>query len=242
MCVYEASARVAKKELLRETDELRRQNALSDQILHALRSDHQVSTILQLLKDQESLASIVKVAISPSVESSVISPSEGKSASNEGVLLQRLESEDCHGPAPAMVPGNVLRPWIAASYDQRLIKHLFFLYWTQIHPAYLLFNMEQFIEGFETGKEEYCSAFLVAAVCAAACHLLGPLWTSISGKVPDIANLRRDFVVEARFQEALADRGARTWLEASRVMLVVDSRMEVSCLTRATGFSHFEGE
>ena len=237
MCVYEATARVAKEKLLRETDELRRQNALSDQILHALRSDHQVPTILQLLKDQESLAVIAKVAISPSVEPSVIS---GSSVRNEGVLLQRLESEDCHSPAPATMPNSVGRRWIAASYDRRLIKHLFFLYWTQVHPAYLLFNMEQFIEGFEEGKEEHCSAFLVAAVCAAACHLLGPLWTSISGKAPDVAKLRRDFALEARFQEALADRGARTWLEASRVMLVVDSRMEVSCLTRATGFSQLE--
>lgn len=237
-CVYEVSARVAKSELQRENGELRRQKALSDQIFHALRSDSKVPNILQLLKDREGLPLIAKLATSPSIESSVGSPSEAwPSATTDELLQQKYESEDCHSPetATATAPGKALYPWIAASYDEQLIKHLFSLYWTWIHPAYLLFSMEQFMEGYKTGNEEHCSAFLVAAVCAAACDLLGPHWTSISGKVPDIPALRRDFVAEAMRQEELADRGTRTWSEASRVMLIVNSRSEVTCITRATG-------
>lgn len=95
------------------------------------------------------------------------------------------------------------------------------------------------MEGYNTGNQEHCSAFLIAAICAAACDLLDPDWTSASGKVPDIAALRRDLVAEAITQEKLADRTARTWLDASRVMLIVKSRSEASspsCSTHAGGF------
>lgn len=243
MCVYEANARVAKSELQRENGELRRQNALSGQILRALRSDRQVSSILQLLKDQEGLALIAKIANSPSIESSINSPSEGKPAVKEGLMEPKHESKGSHSPdrATETAPSEIRYPWITAPCDEQLTKHLFSLYWTWIHPAYLLFSMEQFIEGYKTGNEEHCSAFLVAAVCAAACDLLSPHWTSMSGKIPDIAALRRDFVAKAIRQEVLADRGARTWLEASRVMLIVNSRAEVSCLTRATEFMPDDG-
>lgn len=229
------NARVAKSELQRENGELRRQKALSDQIFHALRSDCQVSNILQLLRDQESLPLIAKLANSPSAESSVGSPSEAWPVANEEPFQRKYGSEDCHSPETATAPSNFLHPRTPAFHDEQLIKHLFSLYWTWIHPAYLLFSMEQFIEGYKTGNKEHCSAFLVAAVCAAACDLLGPHWTSISGKVPDVPALRREFVAEAMRQEGLADRGTRTWLDASRVMFIVNSRSEVSDSTRATG-------
>lgn len=223
------NARVAKRELQRENGELRQQNALSDQVFHALRSDFQVPNILQLLRDQESLALIAKIVGSPSPDSSVYSPSEDKSVESGGLLQQKHDSESCHSPETAPAPGEVPHPWIAAPCDEHLTKHLFSLYWTWIHPAYLLFNMEQFMEGYKTGNEEHCSAFLIAAVCAAACDLLGHRWAGVSGKVLDVAALRRDFVAEAIQQEGLADKGTRTWLEASRVMLIVNSRSPSSC-------------
>lgn len=67
----------------------------------------------------------------------------------------------------------------------------------------------------------------------------------MSGKVPDVAALRRDLVAEANFQETVADRTASTWLDASRVMLIVNSRSEASspsCSTPAKGFGQGEGE
>ena len=239
MCIYEINARVAKKELQNENSELRRQRAYSDQIFHALRSGWQVSNILQLLRDQEALPLIAKIANSPSPESSVGSPPDFKSLAHEEFSPLKSESEDGHGSEVAPTPSNVLHPWIAASYDEHLVTHLFSLYWTWIHPAYLLFSMEGFIEGYNSGNQEHCSAFLIAAICAAACDLLDPGWTSASGKVPDIVALRRDFVAEAIMQEKLADRTAKTWLDASRVMLIVNSRSEASspsCSTPAKGF------
>lgn len=101
--------------------------------------------------------------------------------------------------------------------------------------------MEEFIEGYKTGKQDHCTPFLVAAVCAAACDLLGPQWTTLLGQVPDVAALRQRFVTEANLQEALADRSARTWLEASRVMLIVKSRSQISGLTSRPGSVQDDG-
>ena len=227
----------------RENAELRRQKALSDQIFDALRSDCQVPNILQLLRDREGLALIAKIARSPSVESSVVgSPSEVQSVvSNEELWNQKCESEDSHSPDMAAAPSEVLHPWTTASCDEHLIMHLFSLYWAWIHPAYLIFSMEEFIEGYKTGKQDHCTPFLVAAVCAAACDLLGPQWTTLLGQVPDVAALRQRFVTEANLQEALADRSARTWLEASRVMLIVKSRSQISGLTSRPGSVQDDG-
>ena len=234
------SARVAKKELQHENGELRRQKALSDQILNALRSDWQVPTILQSLKDQDSLDCVANIANfpppNPCVASPVqvapvmieIPPEQQQQLSSNPTLSHALDA-DTDQP-------KRLHHWTTISQDEDLIRHLFFLYWTWIHPAYLLFDMEQFINDYESGCEDHCSGFLAAAVCTAACDFLDPLWTSVSGKVADVASLKTGFMIEAMFQEGRTDRSARTWLEASRVMLVVNSRMDVSCLTRATGF------
>lgn len=231
------SSQVAKRELQRENAELRRQQALSDQIFEALRSDSQAPNILQLLRNGESLALIAKVAKSSSVQCSVVSsPSEVQSmVSDQDMWNQKDEHKLWTDPEMAVASSEVLYPWTMASCDDHLIKHLFSLYWTWIHPAYPIFSMEQFIEGYRTGNKEHCTPFLVAAVCAAACDLLAPYWITLAGQVPDVFTLRRRFVAEAVRQEKSADRGATTWLEASRVMLLVKSRSQIPCMANATG-------
>ena len=222
-----------KRELQKENGELRRQKAVSDTIFHALRSRWQVSKILQLLTDHESLDLIAKIAAgAPPIEcstgslmagSSIGTPSPASSATDEELFMQKYETEDSsQSQAETTAPAC---PWTATARDETLTRHLFSLYWTFLHPSSRLFSREQFLHGYDTGDQEHCTPFLVAAVCAAACTLLD---SRLPGRVPDAAALRRDFIAEAAFQEVLADRGARTWLEASRVMLIVHGRAEVS--------------
>lgn len=248
MCVYLVSSRLAKKELQSENGELRRQKAISDRIFDALRSGWQVSKILQLLTDQESLALIAKIAAdAPPIEcstgssltgsslagsplagsslagSSIGTPSQVSSATDEELFIQKYKIEDSFQSQTEATAQTC--PWTATAHDEILTRHLFSVYWTFLHPSYRLFSMEQFLQGYETGDQEHCTPFLVAAVCAAACTLLN---SRLPGQVPDVTTLRRDFIAEATFQEVLADRSARTWLEASRVMLIVHGRAEVS--------------
>ena len=151
-----------KRELQSENGELRRQKAISDKIFHALRSGWQVSKILQLLTDQESLALIAKIAADvPSIEcstgslltgSSISTPSQDSSATDEELLMQKYEIEDSSQSQTETTAQTC--PWIATAHDEILTRHLFSVYWTFLHPSYRLFSMEQFLQGYETGNQE----------------------------------------------------------------------------------------
>lgn len=204
----------------REINELRRTNVLSTQIFDGLRSNRHVPAILDLLKDQEDLGLIANVAksdqaipskddqSSTATEDTVRGSSDGISAGS----VTRVKEE----PSPA--PENIVH---LPTTNLLFIKHLFSLYWTWIHPAYPLFNMEFFIGDYMTGAERHSSALLVAAVCAAACDLLSPPWIVSLGNLEDI---RQIFVAEVKTQEKMSDPSAQTSLEASQVMKLVDFR------------------
>ena len=211
----------------REIDELKRVNVSSTQILHAIRSDHQVPAILDSLKGQDDLAVIADIANSlPATQSSVFtSPgtieyiSQATNNSTAGKDVGAVQE------ARELVPSRIIR-WTSALRDGPFIEHLLSLYWTWIHPAYPLFSRDDFIRDYMRGSIERCSDFLVAAVCAAAGDLISPRGMTILGKDDDIAALRQSLVAEARVEEAIADHDAQTTLEASQVMMIVDARAQ----------------
>ena len=207
----------------REINELRQKNLLSTQILDALRSNRQVPAILDLLKDQEDLGLVANFAKSSRATPSGDTP---PSAATENILQGSSDQT-----SPSAVTGVKQEPSPAPEQNVHrptpsllLIKHLLSLYWTWIHPAYPLFNMEFFIGDYMTGAEDHSSALLVAAVCAAACDLLSPPWVASLNTVEEVADLRQIFVAEVNIQENLADHSAQTSLEASQVMKLVDFR------------------
>ena len=214
----------------REIDELRRTNVSSTQILDALRSDRQVPAILNLLKGGGDLVLIADVANSSQATQSSVSPPFGTS---EGILQETCDSAvsksvEAMKQALTPVPKQISYCWTIAPYNQLLIMHLHSLYGTWIHPAYPLFNMKFFIQDYVTGAEGHSSAFLVTAVCAAACDLLSPPWVNALGKGSNITALKQSLVAEANKQEAVADHDAQTTLEALQVMKIIDFRSEAA--------------
>ena len=206
-------------------DKLQRENALSTQIFDALRSEHQVPAILGLLKGQADLSRVADIAKSPSATQSSVDQQVGRL---EDVSQEADQTMGCNGTEAikggfSPNPSSLIHGWLTMSCDQ-LIKRLLSLYWTWIHPAYPLFNMECFVQDYRTGTHDYCSAFLVAAVCAAACDLISPPWINAIGKEVDIAILRQELVTEANMQENLADHAAQTTLVASQVMMIVEAQ------------------
>lgn len=209
------------EKLRRENDELRQANLLSTDVLDALRSDHQVPTILGLLQDQEDLVLIADVASK--------SPQRTKKMSSLGfpfTMSLGLQEEICAGSDPETVAetDKNIGCWTSAPRNQLLIKHLLSLYWTWIHPARPLFNMGAMVQRLMAGNEGPSSIFLVAAVCAAACDLLTPGWSNMLAQDTDIATLKGGFVAEANRQGALADDNAQATCEALQVMKTVNLR------------------
>ncbi|KAL9123951.1 MAG: hypothetical protein Q9217_006672 [Psora testacea] len=99
-------------------------------------------------------------------------------------------------------------PWIEVSKDNRLIGHLFDLYFTWVHPVHMLFSELDFKRDFReaTAKADttYCSSSLVNAICAMGCHLLESEKVEEEGPLLDLrrglnaATLREGFMDQAK--------------------------------------------
>ena len=99
-------------------------------------------------------------------------------------------------------------PWTNVSGDQRLIGHLFDLYFTWVHPVHMLFSeldfKREFHEATTKTDSRYCSASLVNAICAMGCHLLESENSEEGKSITDVrkglnaATLREGFMGEAK--------------------------------------------
>lgn len=100
--------------------------------------------------------------------------------------------------------------WTNVSSSRTLIRHLFDLYFTWIHPVHMLFHELEFLQSFRTNEGRNCSEVLVNAICAMGCLLLenegsrkvsSPARSARQlpvGDAQEAATLREGFMNEAR--------------------------------------------
>ena len=113
--------------------------------------------------------------------------------------------------------------WTQVTTSQVLIRHLFELYFTWVHPIHMLFGEMDFLNSYNRGDELYCSAPLVNAICAMACNLLDNPAPGFNGRqTADILNLRNGFMNEARSLLNPADPLLTTSIQAFAVMYLAD--------------------
>lgn len=226
----------------REIIDLRRSHSLAMRILDSLAADREVPRILKGLRAQEDLASIARLLeTSPGAEtgamlmgsplaeeyaessySSLMGTSVGDSeASNAGENEQRAALVG--SPSPRTNQSR-LGPWGTPLVNELLIKHLISLYWVWIHPAHPILDMARFFHDFENRGSRHCSAYLINAICAAACDLLNPEWEQVPGKRTDVVALKQHLIAEAAIQAALADPEASTTADASAIISILNSR------------------
>ncbi|KAA6409017.1 MAG: hypothetical protein FRX48_07361 [Lasallia pustulata] len=250
-CTYEINTRVSKEEMKREIIDLRRSNSIAMRILNSLAADREVPRILAELRAQNDLSSIARLTeSSPAPESEAIledSPlpeERGETSYNSLTDTSPRGSQPSHAagkqpwlgfiraPSTTVNP-NSPDPWRTPLVNDLLIKHLLSLYWVWIHPAHPILNMARFFEDYENRGSTYCSAYLVNAVCAAACDLLNPEWEEVPGKSTDVAALKQHLVAEATIQAALADPEAPTTQQASAIIAFLNT---LTAHTSPTGF------
>lgn len=88
--------------------------------------------------------------------------------------------------------------WTKVCTSQKLVGHLFDLYFTWVHPVHMLFSEMDFKVEFKHDLDTYCSPSLVNAICAMACHFLDGDNARDRRNVVDSATLRDGFMAEAR--------------------------------------------
>lgn len=84
-------------------------------------------------------------------------------------LLQDHEADNENNHRGRITDQNV-RYWFRTPQDPEFIKHLLDLYFTWVHPFHQIFSRDQFLTDFTRMASSHCSAFLVNAIAAFACH------------------------------------------------------------------------
>ncbi|MCJ1437836.1 hypothetical protein MMC27_007223 [Xylographa pallens] len=240
-CLYEPHTKTHKDDLLREIESMRQEHAgLQDEhselkettrdleqlqhsqsvILDILTNNGHVEEVIRRLRGGESQESIaVWLQGRPELRQFIASTSE--SDRHLIAVVSRVESLFEVFETPSN-PTNLHR-WTRVTQSETLIRHLFELYFTWVHPVHMLFPEVNFLESYRNGDETYCSSALVNAICGTACHLLdSPVPGVASRDIQDRMNLRNGFMDEARNLLSPRPRLSMTSIQAFAVMFVAD--------------------
>lgn len=123
-----------------------------------------------------------------------------------------------------------IEQWTQVPAEPDLLNHLFELYFCWIHPFFRFFSKPEFYSDMSSGRTNYCSALLVNAILANACHL------------SDRPELRRDrndprTAGDAFFEEAKRLlQSEETTLTTVQALAIMGQR-EPSCGRDSTGYS-----
>jgi hypothetical protein len=186
--------------------ELGAKDYLTEQILQALSTDEKVPKILERLKSSETYKSIVEwLRQSPIddfetllLKESQHSTSEASDHETSGISSTRLK-------------------WTSVTSDTAVLDHLFQLYFAWVHPVHTLFSEGRFVDSYKRQSENYCSSFLVNAICAMACHL----HSVAEGDEVDFERLGGELSDTVRGSIDAGDKSITT-IQAFAVMFLVD--------------------
>lgn len=161
-------------------------NGHEQEIVKRLRAGDSYHSIADWLYEQQSISSSMQSLPAP-----------------QHSLIDVVKSLERHHASDGLSRRD--NPTASDISNQKLIGHLFDLYFTWVHPVHMIFSELEFKHSFQTNDEKYCSSSMVNAICAMACHLLGSeeLETlseeleTLSEEV-DVSILREGFMAEAR--------------------------------------------
>ena len=85
-------------------------------------------------------------------------------------MSRESSTEDSQSLSGTATPKETSAIWFAIPQDADLVEHLLNLYFCWVHPFYQLFSRDHFIHNMGRGGTGFCSAMLVNALLANACH------------------------------------------------------------------------
>lgn len=84
--------------------------------------------------------------------------------------MSLVPEDDSVTPAPAPQANPRSPTWTTVTSDLAFVERLLDLYFRWSHSFYVIFSRECFYKDFRSGRQKYCSALLVNAILAYACH------------------------------------------------------------------------
>ncbi len=249
-CAYEPHTKTHKDDLIREIETLRGSNSSLDgqnkelmrvashlkhqnrdlqeasdcqrKILDTIRNNGDDSEILRRLRAGESHQSIAHWLCKQQLSTglSIVPQSQRSLVDVVKNLENHYQGED--GLNRTGIPSEAEIQWTKVSASQTLVRHLFDLYFTWVHPVHMLFSELDFKHSFQTNDQTYCSSALVNAICAMGCHLLENDGYDAIRKDVDIPTLREGFLKEARENLPPDSYHDMTAIQTFAVMYLVD--------------------
>lgn len=106
--------------------------------------------------------------------------------------------------------------WFRSPQDPEFIEHLFELYFTWVHPFYQPFSQDRFLGDFKRGETGHCSALLVNAIAAFACHYSDR--TAARADPEDPQSAGDQFFAEAKRLLDMDEKPSLTMVQALGIM------------------------
>jgi hypothetical protein len=238
-CFYDADSDHRRKGALkRDIQSLQQKNDALDIIVASLRTlpETEATTLLQTLRgdcDAEVLAASLKTNVRlpqnygpQTLEADFAqqithatptsSTLDGQTAVSELSRQQSIDSTVLQTNAP---PRSTSVGWFRSPQDAEFVDHLLNLYFTWIHPFYLFFSREHFLQDMGRGRTAYFSPLLLNAVLAYSCHYSDRLGARTDPAAPNTAG--DEFFSEAK---RLLDSGDQTCLTTVQALGVMSAR------------------
>lgn len=113
--------------------------------------------------------------------------------------------------------------WFRSPQDAELVEHLLNLYFCWVHPIYPLFSRDHFLHDMGRGRSDFCSAILINALLAFACHYSDRPETRTEPTNPGTSG--EHFFVEAKKLLDKADTASLTTVQALGVMAIRETSL-----------------
>ena len=192
-------------------------------LLHSLRNDTNDDVIAASLRSNVRLPhSYAPQTLEADFARQLTSTPRGTEMDNEmHALKQEPSLQSVYSAPPASAESPAV--WFRSPQDAEFVEHLLNLYFCWVHPIYPLFSRDHFLHDMGRGRSDFCSAILVNALLAFACH-----YSDRAQARTDITNPGTSgdqFFSEAKTLLDKADKPSLTTVQALGVMSVRETSL-----------------
>jgi hypothetical protein len=156
----------------------------AERIFHAIEANENTSAIIERIQNHESVESIAQWLQAANSDSEGPSP-----ISSSRFIMVGSDNEMDDRISPKF-------RWSSVTANEDIVQHLFTLYFTWVHPFYMLFDEQLFVYSYQQRSEAFCSSSLVNAICAMACYY----HTAVDTDTTDFDQLGIDFSEAVRHE------------------------------------------